>query len=106
MPYEAQYSWQILTYSSRRSTTLQGRFYLPDGRPEKVGLLGAGAAQLVFYALAASCPPSGRKYCVPLIGSVTLRSNSCRSSLRSTKSISDVFTISRSDDVQGKKKCS
>ena len=51
------------------------------------------------YAPTASCPPSGRKYCVPLIGSVTLRNSSCRSSLRSTKSISDVFTISRSDDV-------
>jgi predicted nucleic acid-binding protein len=52
-----------------------------------------------LYALAASCPPSGRKYCVPLIGAETLRSNSCKSSLRSTKSISEVFTISRSDEV-------
>jgi len=51
------------------------------------------------YALAASCPPSGKKYCVPLIGSLTFRRSSCRSSLRSTKSISEVFTISRSDDV-------
>ena len=46
-----------------------------------------------------SCPPSGRKYCVPLIGSLTFRSSSCKSSLRSTKSMSDVFTISRSEDV-------
>ena len=53
----------------------------------------------LLYAPTASCPPSGRKYCVPLIGSVTFRKSSCRSSLRSTKSISDVFTISRSDDV-------
>src|SRR5258707_309635 len=51
------------------------------------------------HAPTASCPPSGKKYCVPLIGSVTFRSNSCKSSLRSTKSISDVLTISRSDDV-------
>jgi AbrB family looped-hinge helix DNA binding protein len=51
------------------------------------------------YAPTASCPPSGKKYCVPLIGSVTLRSNSCKSSLRSTKSMSEVLTISRSDDV-------
>jgi hypothetical protein len=48
---------------------------------------------------AASCPPSGRKYCVPLIGSVTFHSSSCKSSSRSTKSISDVLTINRSDDV-------
>jgi hypothetical protein len=54
---------------------------------------------LTAYAPTASCPPSGRKYCVPLIGSVTLRRSSCRSSLRSTKSISEVLTISRSDDV-------
>ncbi len=51
------------------------------------------------YALAASWPPRGRKYCVPLIGAETLRNSSCRSSLRSTKSISEVFTIRRSDDV-------
>ncbi len=51
------------------------------------------------YAPTASCPPNGKKYCVPLIGSVTFRNSSCKSSLRSTKSISDVFTISRSDDV-------
>jgi hypothetical protein len=55
--------------------------------------------QSPFYAPTASCPPSGRKYCVPLIGSLTLRSNSCKSSLRSTKSMSEVLTISRSDDV-------
>ncbi len=52
-----------------------------------------------LYAPTASCPPSGKKYCVPLIGSVTLRSSSCKSSLRSTKSMSEVFTISRSEDV-------
>src|SRR5580704_9941797 len=52
------------------------------------------------YAFAAcSSEPSGRKYCVPRIGSLTRRSSACKSSLRSTKSISEVFTISRSDDV-------
>ena len=51
------------------------------------------------YALAAFSLPSGRKYCVPLIGAETFFSSSCRSSLRSTKSISLVFTISRSDCV-------
>jgi hypothetical protein len=51
------------------------------------------------YALAASSDPKGRKYCVPLIGSVTFLSNCCRSSFLSTKSISEVFTISRSDEV-------
>ena len=51
------------------------------------------------YALAASWLPRGRKYCVPLIGAETFRKSSCRSSLRSTKSISDVLTISKSEDV-------
>src|SRR5229473_1446227 len=41
--------------------------------------------------------PSGRKYCVPLTGSCSLRSNCCRSSLRSTKSISEVLMTSKSD---------
>ncbi len=54
---------------------------------------------LEAYALAASWLPSGRKYCVPLMGAETLRNSSCKSSLRSTKSISEVFTISRSDEV-------
>src|SRR5271157_4842461 len=53
-----------------------------------------------IYALAAcSSEPSGRKYCVPRIGSLTRRSSACKSSLRSTKSISDVFTISKSEEV-------
>ena len=46
---------------------------------------------------ASSAPPSGRKYCVPRMGSLTRRSNFCRSSLCSTKSISEVFTTSRSE---------
>ena len=53
----------------------------------------------ITHALAASSAPKGKKYCVPLMGAETFRSNCCRSSLRSTKSISEVFTISRSDDV-------
>ena len=57
------------------------------------------AGTSAVYAPTASAPPSGKKYCVPLIGSVTLRSSSCKSSLRSTKSMSEVLTISRSDDV-------
>lgn len=51
------------------------------------------------YALAASRLPNGRKYCVPLMGAETFRSNSCKSSFRSTKSISEVFTTRRSEDV-------
>src|SRR5690242_5442553 len=51
------------------------------------------------YALAASSEPRGRKYCVPLMGAEILRRSSWRSSLRSTKSISEVFTMSRSDEV-------
>src|SRR5579872_4494038 len=53
----------------------------------------------ISYAPTASCPPNGKKYWVPLIGSLTLRNSSCKSSFRSTKSMSDVFTINRSDDV-------
>ena len=52
-----------------------------------------------IYTEAASWLPSGRKYCVPLMGAETFFSSSCRSSLRSTKSISEVLTISRSDCV-------
>ena len=59
----------------------------------------SSSAQNDRYALAASWLPSGKKYCVPLIGAETFRSSSCKSWLRSTKSISEVFTISRSDDV-------
>src|SRR5712691_10754346 len=51
------------------------------------------------YALAASWLPKGRKYCVPLIGAETFLRSSCKSSLRSTKSISEVLTISRSEEV-------
>jgi len=50
-------------------------------------------------ALAASSDPNGRKYCVPLMGAETFLSSSCKSSLRSTKSISEVLTMSRSEDV-------
>ena len=57
------------------------------------------SSSLIDYALAAFSLPSGRKYWVPLIGAETFFSSSCRSSLRSTKSISLVFTISRSDWV-------
>jgi|SRR5271165_4987527 len=51
------------------------------------------------YLRTSSSAPSGRKYCVPRIGSLTRRSRACRSSLRSTKSISEVLTISKSDEV-------
>src|SRR5215471_18656470 len=54
---------------------------------------------VVHQALAASLDPSGRKYCVPRMGSLTRRSNSCRSECRSTKSISLVLTTRRSDEV-------
>jgi hypothetical protein len=53
----------------------------------------------IGYTLAAPVDPSGRKYCVPRIGSLTRRSSSCKSVWRSTKSMSLVFTTSRSDDV-------
>lgn len=47
------------------------------------------------------CPysegPSGRKYCVPFTGSCRRRSSCCKSSLRSTKSISEVLITSRSE---------
>ena len=65
----------------------------------KVNAAFATVTEKKAYALAASCLPNGRKYCVPLIGAETFRSNSCKSWLRSTKSISEVFTISKSDDV-------
>lgn len=44
-----------------------------------------------------SAPPRGRKYCVPRTGSLTRCNNSRRSWLSSTKSISEVFTTSRSE---------
>src|SRR5271167_3303355 len=51
------------------------------------------------YFLPSSSLPNGRKYCVPRIGSLTRRNRACKSSLRSTKSISEVLTISKSDEV-------
>jgi len=50
--------------------------------------------------------PSGRKYCVPFTGSCRRRNSCCKSSLRSTKSISDVLITSRSEAAYRKKKCS
>ncbi len=50
--------------------------------------------------------PSGRKYCVPFTGSCRRRSSCCKSSLRSTKSISEVLITSRSEAAYRKKKCS
>src|SRR5260370_518098 len=44
-----------------------------------------------------SAEPRGRKYCVPLTGSWSLFRRSWRSSLRSTKSISDVLMTRRSE---------
>src|SRR5215470_5239556 len=41
--------------------------------------------------------PSGRKYCVPLTGSWRRRRSCCKSSLRSTKSISEVLMTRRSE---------
>jgi len=41
--------------------------------------------------------PSGRKYCVPFTGSCRRRNSCCKSSLRSTKSISEVLITSRSE---------
>jgi hypothetical protein len=35
--------------------------------------------ETMFQALAASSDPSGKKYCVPLMGADTLRRSSCRS---------------------------
>lgn len=43
--------------------------------------------------------PSGKKYCVPFTGWLSLWSSSCKSSFRSTKSISDVSITSRSEDL-------
>ena len=50
--------------------------------------------------------PSGRKYCVPLTGSWRRRRSCCKSSLRSTKSISEVLITRRSEAEYRKKKCS
>ena len=50
-------------------------------------------AQTLTYSAA----PRGRKYCVPFTGCCKRRSNCCRSSLRSTKSISDVLITRRSE---------
>ena len=41
--------------------------------------------------------PSGRKYCVPFTGSCSRRRSCCKSSLRSTKSISEVLITRRSE---------
>src|SRR5260370_31449001 len=76
-----------------------GQIVQPIGKEKAFSWLGGPASNDCLHAPTASCPPSGRKYCVPLIGSVTLRNSSCKSSLRSTKSISDVLTISRSGAV-------
>src|SRR5258706_6893469 len=83
----------------RIGTSVWGPIVQPIGTEKALGWLGGPASDDSLHAPTASCPPSGKKYCVPLMGSVTFRNSSCKSSLRSTKSMSDVLTISRSDDV-------
>jgi hypothetical protein len=55
------------------------------------GLDSKPVSDIGVYAPTASRPPSGRKYSVPLIRSVPWRNSSCKSSLRLTKSMSEVF---------------
>ena len=53
--------------------------------------------RLLLTGVCHSEAPRGRKYCVPLTGSWSRRKSCCKSSLRSTKSISDVLITRRSE---------
>jgi len=97
--HEVHHRGQIYIYLAMLDVPTPPLYGLTSEQVMERSIRDSADPRLPYTRAACSSGPRGRKYCVPRIGSLTRRSNACKSSLRSTKSISEVFTISRSEDV-------
>lgn len=107
MPFASLQCWlQYLSLSTMQEQLACAHFFGPDIIRSSVrGLFGGQASEHGSLLRPGrerqpvSSVPKGKKYCVPLMGSESRLSSICKSLLLFTKSMSVVFTTSKSHAV-------